>query len=291
MSFVCLWDLPTWHWRSQQHWSALDDGDESHSGGEALRSHQVHQDLKEQRTEHPEGHAEEHRVDHQTRIPFCQWAQEVAHAVVCDSKAEEILDPWPNPLGVADEAGCRSDKHVDQSKDGKQESCWVFIHPHMSGIRRQKNHGCEKAKKHDHVTDQINQEASVFEKGDVYEFVQTALALAFTLVFFSQQVRRLWVGGRVHLVARRCCRLRFGLDDLVHRSHQSTSDAAVQNDCSQDEEAPSPAKRVEQKLVERSQSEQNHRTSCHGEPVRQRPFRLEVGADDRQGWLQVEGKA
>lgn len=63
---------------------------------------------------------------------------------------------------------------------------------------------------------------------------------------------------------------------------------AVQNNGSQDEEAPSPAKRIKQKLTERSQSEKNSWTSCHGEPVSQRPFHLEIGTYMIVGAAKVE---
>ncbi|KAG7221562.1 hypothetical protein INR49_017093 [Caranx melampygus] len=88
-------------------------------------------------------------------------------------------------------------------------------------------------------------------------------------------------------ITQRWFRLWFGFDTFVDGSHQGPCHTAVQNNGSEDEKAPSPAKRVKQKLIERSQSGQDDWTSCHSEPIGQRTLDLEVGTYDGQGWLQV----
>ncbi|KAJ8369587.1 hypothetical protein SKAU_G00096150 [Synaphobranchus kaupii] len=74
------------------------------------------------------------------------------------------------------------------------------------------------------------------------------------------------------------------------RSHESPGHTAVQKYGSKDEKCTPPSKMVKEELIERSQSEEEHRTSCHGQAVCYWSLDLEVLPDYSQGWLEVEGE-
>lgn len=169
---------------SQQDGAALGDGDEADGAGEPGSSHQVHQRLEEHGTHHAKGQAKEAGVHNEPCVAGGQRAQQVAGAVEGDGEAEEVLDPRPHPPAVGNDAGGRASNHVHNSQDGKQESSWIFINASVLCIGCQENDGGKEAQEHEHVSDQVNQEPSVFKEGEIKVLIDFFKAVLFFFLFY-----------------------------------------------------------------------------------------------------------
>lgn len=102
---------------SQQYRAALRYGDQANSACEAGSSHKVHESFKKHGTNHAKGQAEKDGVNDEPRVARSQWAQKMASAVESNGEAEEVLNPWPHPLAVCNDASGRPGNHIHNSKN------------------------------------------------------------------------------------------------------------------------------------------------------------------------------
>jgi len=154
--------------RPKQHGAAFYDSDQSNGLGEPLRSHEIHQALKYQGEHHAEADAEERRVDHQAGVARGQGAQEVAGAVEDHGEAEEVLDAGPDPPGVGQQPGAGPGEHVHEAHDGEQRGGGELVHAPADGVGRQEDDGRVGPEEEHGVPHEVDDEASVFEEGQVY---------------------------------------------------------------------------------------------------------------------------
>lgn len=72
---------------------------------------------KKHGTNHAKGQAEKDGVNDEPRVARSQWAQKMASAVESNGEAEEVLNPWPHPLAVCNDASGRPGNHIHNSKN------------------------------------------------------------------------------------------------------------------------------------------------------------------------------
>jgi len=73
--------------------------------------------------------------------------------------------------------------------------------------------------------------------------------------------------------------------------HEGASYTAVQQQATQDKEATSPPKIIEEVLVGRSQGAEEDRAACHCQPISNGALFIKIFANHSQCWLQVEGQS
>lgn len=133
---------------SEQNRAALEDRDEAHGAGEPAWSYHIHEALEEQGTHHAVHHSITHCIDHQPPVTGSQRAQQVAHTIVGNGEAEEVLDPGPNAGGVGEQTCAWSGKHVHERQCREQAGSRVLVHATVLGIRCQEDHWGKKGKAH-----------------------------------------------------------------------------------------------------------------------------------------------
>ncbi len=82
---------------------------------------------------------------------------------------------------------------------------------------------------------------------------------------------------------------RFGF--WSYRPHEGTSDAAIEEQATQDQETSSPAKLVEEPGVYRSQGGEEDRAAGHGNSIGNRPLIVEIFSNHSESRVEVEGQS